>query len=46
VAFTAPGSTGGSTITGYTATCGEQANTGSGSPIVVSGLIPGAEPVA
>ncbi|MEP7156577.1 MAG: hypothetical protein ABI905_12440, partial [Betaproteobacteria bacterium] len=41
VAFTAPGSTGGSAITGYTATCGAFSNTGAGSPIVVSGLTNG-----
>ncbi len=44
VGFTAPGSNGGATITGYTATCTSSdggaagANTGSTSPIVVSSL--------
>ncbi|MBK9654076.1 MAG: Ig-like domain-containing protein [Rhodanobacteraceae bacterium] len=38
VAFAAPASNGGSTITGYTATCGGQSMSGSGSPIVVTGL--------
>jgi hypothetical protein len=41
VAFTAPMNTGGSAITGYTATCGAQSNTGMTSPIVVSGLTNG-----
>lgn len=47
VAFTAsssPGTLAGgaaATITGYTATCGSQSNSGSGSPIVVSGLTNG-----
>jgi alpha-tubulin suppressor-like RCC1 family protein len=41
VTFTAPASTGGSPITGYTVTCNPGAITGSGtaSPIVVSGLV-------
>jgi hypothetical protein len=38
VAFTAPAIDGGSPITGYTATCGSQSNTGATSPITVSGL--------
>lgn len=41
VAFTAPGNNGGSAITGYTATCGAQTNTGANSPIVVAGLTNG-----
>ncbi|MBS1877826.1 MAG: fibronectin type III domain-containing protein, partial [Acidobacteria bacterium] len=43
VAFTAPGATGGSTITGYTATCdpGGHTGTGASSPITVSGLTNG-----
>ena len=41
VAFTAPNVAGGSAITGYTATCGAQSNTGTTSPIVVSGLTNG-----
>ena len=41
VAFTAPLSTGGSAITGYTATCGAFSNTGPSSPIMVSGLTNG-----
>jgi hypothetical protein len=41
VAFTAPSSNGGSTITGYTATCGTQSVSGSTSPIVVTGLTNG-----
>lgn len=41
VAFTAPGNNGGSVITGYTATCGAQSNTGTASPIVVSSLTNG-----
>jgi hypothetical protein len=48
VAFTAPGSNGGSAITGYTATCtatgqATGTNTGAASPIVVSGLINGTQ---
>ncbi|MBL8521415.1 MAG: fibronectin type III domain-containing protein, partial [Betaproteobacteria bacterium] len=38
VTFTAPGSNGGSPITGYTATCGAQSASGTGAPIVVMGL--------
>jgi hypothetical protein len=40
VAFTAPVSTGGSAITGYTATCspGNITGTGTASPLTVSGL--------
>ncbi len=41
VTFTAPASNGGSTITGYTATCGSGSNTGTASPITVSGLAAG-----
>lgn len=43
VTFSPPGSNGGSAITGYTATSfpGNISNTGSGSPIVVSGLTNG-----
>ncbi len=43
VAFTAPGSTGGSAITSYTVTSSPGAFTGSGSssPVVVTGLTPG-----
>ncbi|MBL8512984.1 MAG: fibronectin type III domain-containing protein, partial [Betaproteobacteria bacterium] len=41
VSFTAPASNGGSAITGYTATCGSGSNTGSASPITVSGLAAG-----
>jgi Divergent InlB B-repeat domain len=41
VAFVAPGNNGGSVITGYTATCGAQNNTGTASPIVVTGLTNG-----
>ena len=41
VAFVAPSSTGGSPITGYTATCGTQSVNGSMSPIVVTGLVNG-----
>ena len=38
VSFSAPASNGGSAITGYTATCGAQSQSGAGSPIVVTGL--------
>ena len=45
IAFTAPTSTGGSTITGFTATCTSSGSarsaTGTGSPIVVTGLTNG-----
>ncbi len=41
VAFTPPGSAGGSTITSYTATCGSQSVSGPGSPITVTGLTNG-----
>ena len=41
VSFTAPGSDGGSAITGYTASCGTQAQSGPASPLVVSGLTNG-----
>lgn len=41
VAFTAPDSDGGSPITGYTASCGSQSQSGASSPIVVSGLTNG-----
>jgi len=41
VSFTAPGSDGGSAITGYTATCGGTSNTGASSPITVTGLTNG-----
>ncbi|MCA2997340.1 MAG: hypothetical protein ING75_01940 [Rhodocyclaceae bacterium] len=41
VSFTAPTSDGGSSITGYTATCGTRSNTGTASPIVVSNLTNG-----
>ena len=36
VAFAAPGNSGGSAITSFTATCGSQSNTGGASPIVVN----------
>ena len=42
VAFTAPGSTGGSAIIGFTATCGSSAVSGSASPIIVTSLTNGA----
>ena len=42
VSFTAPASNGGSTISGYTATCGIRTATGAVSPIVVTGLVNGA----
>src|ERR1700722_12713371 len=38
VSFTAPASTGGSAITGYTATCVSQSVSGTASPITVTGL--------
>ena len=41
VAFFAPTSNGGSTITGYTATCGAQSQSGAASPLVVTGLTNG-----
>ncbi len=41
VTFTAPTNTGGSAITGYTATCGTQSANGVSSPITVSGLANG-----
>lgn len=41
VSFSAPASDGGSAITGYTATCGAQSQSGAGSPIVVTGLTNG-----
>ncbi len=41
LAFTAPASDGGSSITSYTATCGGITGTGSGSPVTVSGLTNG-----
>ncbi|MFO1496372.1 MAG: fibronectin type III domain-containing protein [Lysobacterales bacterium] len=41
VSFTPPGNNGGSAITGYTATCGAQSQSGPGSPIVVTGLTNG-----
>jgi parallel beta-helix repeat protein len=41
VHFTQPASNGGSTITGYTATCASQSASGMTSPIVVSGLAAG-----
>ncbi|OGT13239.1 MAG: hypothetical protein A3F73_07820 [Gallionellales bacterium RIFCSPLOWO2_12_FULL_59_22] len=41
VTFAAPGSTGGSAITGYTANCGGITNTGAASPITVTGLTNG-----
>ncbi|MBL8515078.1 MAG: fibronectin type III domain-containing protein, partial [Betaproteobacteria bacterium] len=41
VAFTAPSGNGGSTITGYTATCGAFTASGSNSPLVVTGLTNG-----
>ena len=41
MAFTAPGSTGGSTITSYTVTCGSRTGTGTASPIAVTGLTNG-----
>ena len=42
VAFIAPGSTGGSAIIGFTATCGSSAVSGSASPIIVTSLTNGA----
>jgi Divergent InlB B-repeat domain len=41
VTFTAPGNNGGSAITGYTATCGGQSNSGMVPPVVVTGLANG-----
>ena len=41
VAFSSPASNGGSVITGYTASCGAQSQSGSGSSIVVTGLANG-----
>jgi hypothetical protein len=41
IAFTAPKSNGGSVITLYTATCGSTSNTGTASPITVTGLTNG-----
>ncbi len=41
VAFNPPASNGGSVVTGYTASCGAQSQSGSNSPIVVSGLTNG-----
>ncbi|MBP8296545.1 MAG: hypothetical protein KAX84_10595 [Burkholderiales bacterium] len=41
VSFDAPGADGGSAITGYTASCGAQSQTGGESPIVVTGLTNG-----
>jgi hypothetical protein len=41
VNFTPPSNIGGLPITGYTATCGSQTNTGLTSPIIVSGLVNG-----
>lgn len=41
VNFTAPGNTGGSAITGYRASCGNQSASGPGSPITVNGLSSG-----
>lgn len=45
IAFTAPMNTGGSPITGYTATCGGQMASGANSPITVMGL-PNGTPVS
>jgi YVTN family beta-propeller protein len=41
VSFSSPASDGGSPIVSYTATCGTQSATGSGSPLVVTGLANG-----
>lgn len=41
VKFAKPASNGGSAITGYSATCGSKTATGTGSPIVVTGLANG-----
>ena len=41
LSFTGPAYNGGASITGYTATCGTQIATGSGSPLVVTGLTNG-----
>lgn len=41
VTFNPPASNGGSVVTGYTASCGAQSQSGSNSPIVVSGLANG-----
>lgn len=41
VAFVAPAGNGGSAITGYSATCGAQSQSGSASPIIVTGLVNG-----
>ncbi|HVH34242.1 MAG TPA: fibronectin type III domain-containing protein, partial [Tahibacter sp.] len=41
VAFVAPANNGGSSVTGYTATCGSASQSGSTSPIVVAGLANG-----
>ncbi len=41
VSFTAPRFDGGAAITSYTATCGTQSASGTGSPLVVTGLVVG-----
>jgi hypothetical protein len=41
VKFSKPAGNGGSAVLGYTATCGTKSKAGSGSPLVVTGLVNG-----